>query len=264
MASETKTILVSGSSRGIGRGIALTLAGRGYNVAVNYAGNRDAAEETLELCRSASAAAGHKGRFEAFQGDISSTESRQQLLSNVLKTFGDIHGLINNAGVAPRERRDILEMTEDSFDRLIGTNLKGSFYLSQEVSKYWLSLPSSTRGFRSLVFITSVSSEMVSVNRGEYCMAKAGLSMASQLFARRLADENIGVYEIRPGIILTDMTGAVKDKYDALIADGFVPQKRWGVPEDLGRAAAALVSGDFTYSTGSVIHVDGALHIPAL
>ena len=264
MALQAKTILVTGSSRGIGRGIALKLAGKGYNVAVNYAGNREAAIETLELCRQASSTAGYSGRFEAFQGDISINQSRKKLLEDVLSCYGDIHGLVNNAGIAPKERKDILEMTEASFDRLIGTNLKGSFYLSQAVSKYWLSLPRSDRGFRSLLFITSVSSEMVSINRGEYCMAKAGLSMAAQLFARRLADEDIGVYELRPGIIMTDMTGAVKEKYDALIAEGFVPQKRWGNPDDIGKAAASLVSGDFSYSTGSVIHVDGALHIPAL
>ncbi|MBF9017705.1 MULTISPECIES: 3-ketoacyl-ACP reductase [unclassified Oceanispirochaeta] len=264
MASQAKTILVTGSSRGIGRGIALKLAEKGFDVAVNYAGNSEAAQESLELCRKASSSAGYAGRFEAFQGDISNAKSREKLLSEVLSHFGDLHGLVNNAGVAPKERRDILDMTEESFDRLIATNLKGSFHLSQAVSKYWLSLPLSERGFRSLIFITSVSSEMVSINRAEYCIAKAGLSMASQLFARRLADENIGVYELRPGIILTDMTGAVKDKYDALIAEGLVPQKRWGTPEDLGKAAASLITGDFPYSTGSVIHVDGALHIPAL
>jgi 3-oxoacyl-[acyl-carrier protein] reductase len=264
MAMDKKVILVTGSSRGIGRGIAIKLAEKGFDVAVNYAGNKEAAEETLKQCREAALESGHSSRFEAFKGDISDTESRKNLLDAVVLHFGDLHGLVNNAGVAPRERRDILDMTEESFDRLIGTNLKGSFYLSQAVSNYWLSLPSEKRGFRSLIFITSVSAEMVSVNRGEYCMAKAGLSMACKLFARRLADENIGVYEIRPGIILTDMTGAVKGKYDSLIADGLVPQKRWGYPEDIGKAAASLVGGDFSFSTGSVIHVDGALHISAL
>lgn len=264
MASKVKTILVTGSSRGIGRGIALKLAEKGFNVAINYTQNSKAASETLDLCQKASNSAGYSGRFESFQGDISNAESRTKLLKDVLSYFGDLHGLVNNAGVAPKERRDILDMTEESFDRLIGTNLKGSFYLSQAVSKYWLSLPRAERDFCSLIFISSVSAEMVSMNRGEYCMAKAGLSMASKLFARRLADENIAVYELRPGIIQTDMTGAVKEKYDALIAEGFVPQKRWGTAEDLGKAAGSLLSGDFPYSTGSVIHLDGGLHISSL
>jgi len=264
MESLNKVVLVTGSSRGIGRGIAVELAKRGYDVAVNYAGNKAAGEETVRLCAQAAGENGHSSRFEAFSGDISAAESRKNLLDSVLNHFGDLHGLVNNAGIAPAERRDILEMTEDSFDRLINTNLKGSFYMSQLVSAYWLSRPLETRGFRGLIFITSVSSEMVSVNRGEYCMAKAGLSMAASLFARRLADENIGVYELRPGIIQTDMTGPVKEKYDSLIAGGLVPQKRWGLPEDLGRAAASLMGGDFLFSTGSVIHVDGGLHIPAL
>ncbi|QEN08749.1 3-ketoacyl-ACP reductase [Oceanispirochaeta crateris] len=264
MAHKQKVILVTGSSRGIGRGIAQKLAEKGFSVAVNYAGNREAAEETLSLCREAAEKSGHTGKFEAFQGDISDSASRQTLLDSVIRHFGDIHGLVNNAGVAPKERKDILEMTEDSFDRLMGTNLKGSFYMSQLVSKYWMTLPSEERGFRSLIFITSVSAEMVSINRGEYCMAKAGLSMATKLFARRLAEENIGVYELRPGIILTDMTGAVKEKYDSLIAEGLVPQKRWGYPEDIGKAIASLAAEDFPFSTGSVIHVDGGLHISSL
>lgn len=259
---KSRTILVTGSSRGIGRGIAVTLAARGFDVAVNYAGNREAAEETLRLCREASGPG--RGRFAAFRGDISSRGDRERLLKEVVNEFGDLHGLVNNAGVAPARRRDILEMEEDSFDRLIDTNLKGSFFLSQAAARHWLSLPPGERGFRSLIFITSVSSEMVSLNRGEYCMAKAGLSMAVSLFASRLAADGIGVYEIRPGIIQTDMTSAVTERYDALISDGLVPQKRWGYPEDIGRAAAALISGEMPYSTGSVIHVDGALHIPSL
>ncbi len=259
---SSRTILVTGSSRGIGRGIAVSLARQGFNVAVNYAGNREAAEETLRLCREASK--GEKGRFAAFRADISNPRDRESLLREVLQSFGEFHGLINNAGIAPSERREILEMEENSFDRLLNTNLKGTFFLSQAASRYWLTLPSSERGFRSLIFITSVSSETVSVNRGEYCIAKAGLSMTASLFAVRLAAENIGVYEIRPGIIKTDMTSGVSGEYDALISEGLVPQKRWGYPEDIGRTAASLATGEMPYSTGSVIHVDGGLHIPTL
>lgn len=264
MSHNEKVILVTGSSRGIGRGVALELAGQGFSVAVNYAGNKQAAEETLAECRKVSQQAGYVRRFELFQGDISQDTGRHKLLDNVINCFGDLHGLVNNAGIAPKERNDILDMSEESFDRLINTNLKGAFFLSQAAVRYWLSLSPADRGFRGLVFIGSVSSEMVSANRGEYCISKAGISMASKLFAHRLAAEDIGVYELRPGIIQTDMTGAVKEKYDRLIQDGLVPQKRWGQPSDLGKAVACLIKGEFAFATGSVIHVDGALHIPSL
>ncbi len=211
-----------------------------------------------------SKASGSKGRSEIFQADISDSKNREKLFDEVIDYFGDCHGLVNNAGVAPRERKDLLEMGEESFDRLININLKGSFFLSQTAARYWLSLPRRQRGFRCLVFVGSVSSEMVSVNRGEYCIAKSGLSAASQLYAYRLASDDIGVYELRPGIIQTDMTGAVKEKYDTLIAEGLVPQRRWGQPEDLGKAVSSLMKGDFAFSTGSVFHVDGALHISSL
>ena len=259
---EQKVALVTGSSRGIGRGIALEMASCGFNVAINYSGNREAADETLKLCRKN--APDNKNRFAIFQADISKQKDRTRLLNEVVEEFGDLHCLVNNAGVAPKDRLDLLEMREESFDRLLTINLKGAFFLSQEVSKYWLSDPSLRSDFRTLIFVTSVSSEMISLNRGEYCIAKTGLSMSAQLFARRLAPDNIGVFEIRPGIIQTDMTDGVKEKYDRLIADGFVPQKRWGLPRDIGSAAASLAEGNLSYSTGTVIHVDGGLHIPEL
>lgn len=264
MQKDEKIIIVTGSSRGIGRGIAIELAKKGYSVAINYAGNIEAAEETKILCIEEAAKSRQSGRFQIFQGDISLDKSRKNLIENILIHFGDIHGLVNNAGIAPKERMDLLNMSEDSFDRLMDTNLKGAFFLSQLVSNYWLSIPEENREFRCLIFMTSVSSEMVSINRGEYCIAKSALSMSSKLFATRLAADNIGVYELRPGIIQTDMTGALKGKYDELIANGLVPQKRWGQPDDLGKAVTSLVNGDFSFSTGSVIHVDGALHIPLL
>lgn len=259
---KNKTIIVTGSSRGIGRGIALELASSGWNIAVNYAGNKEAADETLHLCRNT--AIGPEQKFAAFQGDISKAEDRKSLISRVISTFGDFSGLVNNAGVGPKKRVDIMETSEESYDRLMNTNLKGAFFLSQEAAAYWLSIPKNERGFRSLIFITSVSSEMVSLSRSEYCIAKSGLSMTNKLFARRLAPEGVGVYELRPGIIQTDMTGGVKEKYDKLIEDGLVPQKRWGFPSDIGKAVNSLVSENFSFSTGSVIHVDGGLHIPSL
>ncbi|MDA3809833.1 MAG: 3-ketoacyl-ACP reductase [Spirochaetaceae bacterium] len=262
MKTHKKVILVTGSSRGIGRGIALQLAARGYSVAINYVGNKQAAEETQKLCESVSIDKLQK--FGIFQSDISLDTSRRSLIENVLQYFGDFHGLINNAGVAPMERKDVLDMSEDSFDHLMDTNLKGTFFLSQLASQYWLKIPAAEREIRSLIFITSVSSEVVSLNRGEYCIAKAGLSMVVKLFAHRLAAEQIGVFEVRPGIIQTDMTEKVKGKYDALISGGLVPQKRWGTPDDLGRIVTSLLSGDFGFSTGSIIHADGGLHIPTL
>lgn len=262
MEIDEKVILVTGSSRGLGRGIAIQLAKKGYSVAINYVSNIDAAKETRRLCLKASIEMGFKCRFKIFQGDITFEDSTKKLISEVIDSFGDFHGLVNNAGVSPNQRKDLLDMSTESFDKVINTNLKGTFFISQIVSKYWLTLPIDTRGFRSLIFITSVSSEMVSINRGEYCIAKSGLSMTSKLYAVRLADENIGVYELRPGIMQTDMTDSVKDKYDKLIQEGLVPQKRWGQPDDVGKIVSSIVNGDYSFSTGSVIHVDGGLHIP--
>lgn len=262
MTQKIKTVLVTGASRGIGRGIAVALAGAGYSVAVNYAGNRSAAEETVQLCRAAGRLEGQA--FASFQADISIPDDRSRLLSAVTGHFGEFHGLINNAGVAPEQRLDLLSLTEESLDRLNSINLKGPLFLTQETANLWLENSRGPDDVRNIIFITSVSSTMVSLNRGDYCITKAGLSMSVQLFARRLADENISVFEIRPGIIRTDMTSAVQEKYDTLIGDGLVPQRRWGLPEDIGKAAASLMSGSFAYSTGSVIHVDGGLHIPLL
>ena len=262
MERKEKIILVTGSSRGIGRGIALSLAAEGFSVAVNYAGNREAAEETVSLCREASV--GTKQHFAAFQGDIGKNSDRAALIDAVYGHFGDCHGLVNNAGVAPLERRDLLQMSEESFDRMVSVNLKGSFFLSQEIAKRWVDLSVEKREGRILVFITSVSAEIPSLNRGEYCIAKAGLSMGVKLFARRLAADGIGVFEVRPGIILTDMTGPVTEKYNKFIEEGLVPQKRWGYPDDIGRTVAVMVNGGLGFSTGSVVNVDGGMHIPLL
>ena len=262
MKSEVKTVLVTGASRGIGRGIAIALSFAGFSVAINYAGNKSAAEETRQMCYSAKKTSGQD--FAVFQADISKSEDRTRLINQVIGHFGDFHGLVNNAGVAPEKRLDLLSLSEESLDRLYSVNLKGPLFLTQEVSNLWLERERSIGDIRNIIFISSVSSTMTSLNRGDYCITKAGLSMSVQLFARRLAKERISVFEIRPGIIRTDMTGGVQEKYDGLIQDGLVPQKRWGEAEDVGKAAAALLSGGFAYSTGSVIHVDGGLHIPTL
>jgi len=253
-----KTILVTGGSRGIGRGICIELADRGYSVAINYAGNREAAEQTLELCRQT--APENTQIFDIFKADISSSEDRLNLVNQVYKTFGNLNGLINNAGIAPLVRADLLDIDEESWDRVMNVNLKAPFFLSQIVASQW----NRDRENRTIIFISSVSSEMVSVTRGEYCISKAGTSMTSLLFAARLAAEGIRVFEIQPGIIKTDMTKGVHVKYDNKIKEGLVPQKRWGLPSDIGKSVAALLSDDFSFSTGSVISVDGGLHISRL
>ena len=169
--------------------------------------------------------------------------------------------LVNNAGVAPRQRADLLEASEESFTEVLATNLVGPYFLTQAVARHWLSEPAPAGRRRAVIFVTSISAAYASVTRGEYCVSKAGLTMARELFAVRLAEAGIGVYEVRPGLMQTDMTKAVKEKYDALIAEGLVPQVRWGTPEDVGRAVAALVGGDFDFSQGTVVDVDGGFRL---
>jgi NAD(P)-dependent dehydrogenase (short-subunit alcohol dehydrogenase family) len=262
-------VLVTGGSRGIGRGIAIELARRGYAVAVNYARNAEAAEETLRLCREAAEeapVAEEPAQFAAFQGDIGDRGSREALLEEVTARFGELDALVNNAGIAPRERNDIVEATEESFAELLRVNLQGPYFLTQSVVRRWLETdaPARIASGRKIVFVGSISAHTVSINRGEYCVSKAGLTMATQLWATRLAPEGIQVYEIRPGITRTDMTSGVREKYDRLIGEGLVPQRRWGEPDDNGRAVAALLRGDFAFSTGEVINIDGGFTISRL
>ncbi len=257
-------ILITGAGRGIGRATALALAAQGYHVAVNYVGNREAAEDTARCCREASAESG--GEAITIQGDVGDAKHREGMMRAVLDHFGRIDGLVNNAGIAPKQRADILDASEESFEQLMRVNLQGPYFLTQRIARWWIREQPESRlpnGF-TVIFITSISSDMASVNRGEYCVSKAGLSMAASLWAVRLAQLGILVYEIRPGIVATDMTAKVKEKYDALIQDGLIPQHRWGKPEDTGKAVASLMRGDFPYSPGSVIYTDGALHIPRL
>lgn len=283
--------LVTGSSRGLGRGIALELAAAGFSVAVHYAGNEAAARETLELCAAAEGfwdprrpvpdvpsgavgpvsppAAGSTAaapRFEAFRADLSDPDARDALAGEVFAAFGTLDALVNNAGIAPRVRADILDASEESFDELMATNVRGPYFLTQEIARRWLAGPRDTPlpGGRKIIFVTSISAQTASVNRGDYCMSKAALSMAAKLWAARLAPEGISVYEVRPGIMLTDMTSGVKEKYDALLAQGLVPQGRWGTPEDTGKAVRALLEGAFPFSAGGIFDVDGGFHVSRL
>lgn len=255
--------LVTGGSRGLGRGVVLELAKAGWSVAINYAGNKAAAEETAALA--SGLAKNPAQRFVPIQGDIADAASRKGLLEGTLAAFGRIDSLVNNAGIAPKVRADITEADEASFDLLIGTNLKGPYFLTQLVANHWLKTPDDQAAkYRSIVFVTSISAHTASVNRGDYCLAKAGLGMAVQLWASRLAGSGINVYEVRPGIMKTDMTAGVTGKYDALIAGGLVPTPRWGTGEDVGLAVTSLVSGSFPFSTGTVIDVDGGFQIRRL
>lgn len=257
-------VIVTGASRGLGRGVALELARHGYSVVVNYRGNTAAAQATVADCQRQAQEAGHRqAQFTAVQANIALPEDRARLVDTAHEQFGSVRALVNNAGVAPQERADILEASERSFQELITTNLQGPYFLTQLVARHWLAQPSG-EPFRAVVFVTSVSATTASVNRGEYCVSKAGLAMAAQLWSVRLAPHNIGVYELRPGVMQTDMTAAVQATYDTKIADGLVPQRRWGTPEDVGRAARSLIAGDFAFSTGSVIYSDGGLHLPRL
>lgn len=253
-------MLITGASRGLGRGIALEAAARGWSVLINYAGNKQAAEEAAELCRER--AQSQAQRFIPIQGDVSKGEDRRRMVETAFEEFGDdFISLVNNAGVAPTERLDILEAGEESFQRLMDINLKGPYFLTRDISARWVR---EGRRDRSVIFVTSISAELASVGRGEYCVSKAGLGMAAKLFAARLAEEGIQVYEVRPGIMATDMTAGVKEKYDTLLAEGLVPQRRWGTGEDTGKAVLSLAEGDFAFSPGNVFYVDGGIHLPRL
>lgn len=251
--------LVTGASRGIGRGIAVALGGLGWRVAVNYAGNAAAAEECVALVHQAG------GEALAVQGDIAVAVDRERLAACTAPWGGRIDLLVNNAGIAPSVRADLLDASEESFDRLVNVNLKGPYFLSQLVARRMLAQEPDATGSRGqIVIVSSISAYTASTNRGDYCVAKAGLGMMTKLFAARLADLGIRVYEVRPGVIATDMTGPVQAKYDALIAGGLTPIRRWGLPEDIGRAIAAIARGDLPFSTGEVINVDGGFHLRTL
>lgn len=260
--------LITGASRGIGRGIALELGKGGFDVVINYAGNVAAANRTSADCVSAGAANGKAIRAEICQGDISKSEDRRRLIQFVRDKFGRLDVLVNNAGVAPEVRADILDATEPSFDRLIAINVKGPYFLTQLAAKWMIEQRQNARSSSpvapKIITISSISAYTASINRGDYCISKAALSMVTPLYASRLAEHGINVYEVRPGVIATDMTGPVKEKYDKLIAEGLTPIKRWGTPEDIGKAVAAVALDAFPFSTGEVINVDGGFHLRRL
>ncbi len=262
------TALITGASRGIGRGIGLELAVVGFDLVINFASDTNAARQTAADCFVRAQSGGKTVRAEICQADISSAADRDRLIDFTRKTFGRLDLLVNNAGVAPKVRADILEATEESFDRLININVKGPFFLTQRAAHWMLEQisearpPAATRP--KIITISSISAYTASINRGDYCISKAALSMITPLFAARLAGHGINVYEIRPGIIATDMTGPAKDKYDRLIAEGLTPIQRWGTPEDVGKAVAAIAQDLLPFSTGEVINVDGGFHLRRL
>ncbi len=262
--NNNSVALITGCGRGIGRGIAIELAKNGFSIAGNDVifdpNNREAGLfEVKEKIEESGAS------FLPVQGDISSLEEHEKILNSVLDKFGRIDILVNNAGVAPLKRLDMLETTPESYDRVLSINARGPFFLTQKVAKQMIEQVKDNPEFKPIIiFISSISAYVSSPLRAEYCISKASLSITAKIFADRLAEYGINVYEIRPGIIQTDMTAPVKEKYDKLIAEGLVPQKRWGFPEDIGKAVLAIAKGHFPYSTGMVIEISGGMNINRL
>jgi NAD(P)-dependent dehydrogenase (short-subunit alcohol dehydrogenase family) len=254
-----RVALITGGTRGIGFGIARALAAEGWRLILTGLRPPDqVAPVVAELSRLGTA-------VDYRVADVADAPARAGLVEFVRARYGTVNALVNNAGRAPRVRADLMDATEDSFEEVLRTNLQGPYFLTQALARTMTDRRAQDAGFRgAIVFVTSVSAELVSTNRGEYCVSKAGLSMTARLFAVRLAGEGIPVYEVRPGIIHTDMTAGVAEKYDRLIGEGLLPQGRWGEPEDVGRVVAALARGDAAYSTGAVIPVDCGFSIPRL
>ncbi|MFA5818599.1 MAG: 3-ketoacyl-ACP reductase [Bacteroidales bacterium] len=249
--------VITGASRGIGRSVAIALAAEGYDIAAIA---RSVDSEGMEILGPEVEKRG--AQFFPVGLDISCTGCHKEVVSNILERYGRIDFLVNNAGVAPLHRNDVLEMTEESYERVMNINLKGPVFFAQKVAREMIWLKQQISDYRPvIIFITSVSSVLSSTNRGEYCVSKAGLSMASTVFADRLSHEGILVYEVRPGIIDTDMTIKIRDKYDKLISEGLVPQKRWGFPLDIGKAVASIARGDWSFSTGMIFEISGGLNI---
>lgn len=252
--------IITGASRGIGRSVAIALAREGYDIAAIA---RSIDSEGMEILGSEINKC--DAQFFPVGLDISCTGCHKEVVTNILEKYGRIDILVNNAGVAPLQRNDVLEMTEESYDRVMNINLKGPVFFAQKIAKEMIWMKDLISGYKPvIVFITSVSAARSSVNRTEYCLSKAGLSMASAVFADRLSKAGILVCEVRPGIILTDMTARLKDKYDKVISDGLVPQKRWGLPEDIGKAVASIARGDWDFSTGMIFEISGGLNIQRL
>jgi 3-oxoacyl-[acyl-carrier protein] reductase len=257
--TDRKVALVTGGSRGIGKGIALALAAIGFDIVISFALDDVAAKQTQSEIE-------EMGRkCLAVRGDISNSAERIALVDVVRREFGRLDLLVNNAGVAPLKRVDLLEATEESFDRLMSINLKGPYFLTQAVANWMIEQRKADPDrMLAIVNISSISAYASSPSRGDYCVSKAGVSMATKLYADRLAEYGINVYEIQPGIIATEMTAPVKDKYDKMIEGGLTPIKRWGTPEDVGKAVAAVAQGLFPFSTGQVFNLDGGFHLRRL
>ena len=257
--ADGKVALVTGGSRGIGRAICLALGRLKYAVAINYRANRDAAVETMRQIEQAG------GTAQCFAADVGQAADRERLVEKTLDTFGAVDFLVNNAGVSTARRQDLLDDDEDAFGQVLATNLMGPHFLSQRVAKAMIAqLEAGRTHTAAIVNISSVSAYAATPHRAAYCVAKAGLSMVTALYATRLAEHGINVYEIRPGIIRTDMTAPVTDVYDQRIADGLTPIARWGTPEDVAAAVTALATDQFPFSTGEVINVDGGFHLRRL
>jgi 3-oxoacyl-[acyl-carrier protein] reductase len=256
---KQKTALVTGGSRGIGKGIVLALAHAGWAVVSSYKSDQQAMQETLQEIINM------PGQALAVQADIRLEPDRQRLIETTLKTYGRIDLLVNNAGMAPRQRADILDLTGESYDEVMETNLKGPFFLTQQIARIMIDqILKDASSQPKIVNIGSISAYTSSTRRAEYCLSKAGVGMMTALFADRLASTGILVYEVRPGIIETDMTAGVHERYDQLIAGGLLPVHRWGTPEDVARAVLALAQGALPYSTGEVINIDGGFHLRRL
>ncbi len=254
-----KTALITGGSRGIGLGIAQALTQSGYDLAINGVRDKSQAAESIQSLQSL------ENKIIYCQGNISNTADRTRIIDQVKSEFGKLDILINNAGIAPKVRADLLSMTSESYDEVMNTNLKGPLFLSQSVANWMIELKKELTDYSPMIInISSISATVASVMRGEYCISKAGISMMTQLFAVRLAEHNIPVYEIRPGIIASDMTSTVKAKYDKLIEEGLTLVKRWGQPEDIGKAVASIAAGSFPYTTGQVFMVDGGMLVDRL
>jgi len=255
-----RVAIVTGSSRGIGRGIVLSLAERSWDVVINYKGNRQAAQGTQEAVKT------HQAHSLVIQGDVAIADDRERIVQDAIDEFGRIDLLVNNAGMGPRQRVDMLQVGEASYDEVMTTNLKGPFFLTQRVANAMIQLLKEEKiSSPKIVNIGSISAYTSSPARAEYCISKAGMGMMTLLFADRLAEYGINVYELRPGIIETDLTSVVKDKYDRLILEeGITPIRRWGQPEDIGNAVVAIAEGLLPFSTGEIINVDGGFHITRL
>jgi 3-oxoacyl-[acyl-carrier protein] reductase len=254
-----KTALITGGTRGIGFGIAKALATEGYNLAINGVRDESGCADALDELRNLGAQVAY------CQGSIANATERDAIIEKAYSVFGSINVLVNNAGIAPRQRLDLLETTQENYHEVMSTNLEGPFFLTQAIAKKMAHNKRNNHAFEaSIVFVTSISATVASTNRGEYCLSKAGLAMTNLLFAVRLAEFGIPVYEVRPGIISTDMTSKVQEKYDNLFQGGIALQPRWGTPNDVGKAVASLTRGDFPYSTGQVIGVDGGMLIDRL